>query len=133
MQRYGDPEVDSRSVLFNGEVDVTDYLTFYSYGLYTRRETLSNGFFRPAGDSRNIPSIYPDGFLPIIAPTVATTRAPLVPTAVAPVVTTAGALVAAAGIPAIRTPILAAGTPTTRAPLVPIIRAPVIAAGIPAT
>lgn len=66
VQRYGDPEVDSRSVLFNGEVDVTDYLTFYSYGLYTRRETLSNGFFRPAGDSRNIPSIYPDGFLPDI-------------------------------------------------------------------
>ncbi len=66
VQRYGDPEVDNRSFLYNGEVDVTDYLTFYSYGLYTRRETLSNGFFRPAGDSRNIPSIYPDGFLPNI-------------------------------------------------------------------
>ena len=66
VQRYGDPEVDNLSVLYNGEVDITDYLTFYSYGLHTRRETLSNGFFRPAGDSRNIPSIYPDGFLPQI-------------------------------------------------------------------
>ena len=66
VQRLGDPEVDNRSVLFNGEIDVTDYLTFYSNGLYTKRETLSNGFFRPAGDSRNIPSIYPDGFLPQI-------------------------------------------------------------------
>lgn len=66
VQRYGDPEVDNASFLYNGEVDVTDYLTFYSYGLYTKRETLSNGFFRPAGDSRNIPSIYPDGFLPQI-------------------------------------------------------------------
>ena len=66
VQRYGDPEVDNRSFLYNGEVDVTDYLTFYSYGLYTRRETRSNGFFRPAGDERNIPSIYPDGFLPDI-------------------------------------------------------------------
>lgn len=66
VQRYGDPEVDHGSVLYNGELGITDYLTFYSYGLYTRRETLSNGFFRPAGDDRNIPSIYPDGFLPQI-------------------------------------------------------------------
>ena len=66
VQRYGDPEVDNGSFLYNGELGITDYLTFYSYGLYTKRETLSNGFFRPAGDSRNIPSIYPDGFLPQI-------------------------------------------------------------------
>ncbi|HRP71705.1 MAG TPA: TonB-dependent receptor [Luteimonas sp.] len=66
VQRYGDPEVDHGSFLYNGEFGITDYLTFYSYGLYTKRETLSNGFFRPAGDSRNIPSIHPDGFLPQI-------------------------------------------------------------------
>ena len=66
VQRFGDPEVDNHSLSFNGELDAADYLTFYSYGLYTKRETLSNGFFRPAGDSRNIPSIYPDGFLPQI-------------------------------------------------------------------
>ncbi|KAF1719748.1 TonB-dependent receptor plug domain-containing protein [Pseudoxanthomonas wuyuanensis] len=66
VQRYGDPEVDNGSFLYNGEVGITDYLTFYSYGLYTKRETLSNGFFRPAGDARNIPEIYPDGFLPQI-------------------------------------------------------------------
>jgi len=66
VQRYGDPEVDNHSLLFNGELDAADYLTFYSYGLYTKRETLSNGFFRPAGDTRNIPSIYPNGFLPNI-------------------------------------------------------------------
>ena len=66
VQRQGDPEVDNYSVAYNGEYPVTDYLTFYSYGLHTKRESLSNGFFRPAGDSRNIPSIYPDGFLPQI-------------------------------------------------------------------
>lgn len=66
VQRYGDPEVDNHSLLFNGEIKPADYITFYSYGLYTKRETLSNGFFRPAGDSRNIPSIYPEGFLPNI-------------------------------------------------------------------
>lgn len=66
VQRQGDPEVDNHSLVYNGEYPVTDYLTFYSYGLHTRRESLSNGFFRPAGDSRNIPEIYPDGFLPQI-------------------------------------------------------------------
>ena len=66
VQRLGDPEVDNHSLSFNGELAAADYLTFYSYGLYTKRETLSNGFFRPAGDSRNIPTIYPNGFLPQI-------------------------------------------------------------------
>ncbi|GAB3508608.1 TonB-dependent receptor plug domain-containing protein [Pseudoxanthomonas daejeonensis] len=66
VQRLGDPEIDNHSVAYNGEIPVEDYLSFYSFGLYTKRETLSNGFFRPAGDTRNIPSIYPDGFLPQI-------------------------------------------------------------------
>lgn len=66
VQRLGDPEVDNHSLSYNWEMPATDYLTFYSYGIYTRRESLSNGFFRPAGDSRNIPSIYPNGFLPQI-------------------------------------------------------------------
>lgn len=66
VQRLGDPEVDNHSLSYNWEMAATDYLKFYSYGIYTHRETLSNGFFRPAGDSRNIPSIYPNGFLPQI-------------------------------------------------------------------
>ena len=66
VQRYGDPEVDNHSLVFNGELDAADYLTFYAYGLYTKRESLSNGFFRPAGDTRNVASIYPNGFLPQI-------------------------------------------------------------------
>src|SRR5690606_37028344 len=40
--------------------------TLYSYTLLGKREVLSTGFFRPAGDPRNIPEIYPDGFLPPI-------------------------------------------------------------------
>ncbi|WP_240097554.1 TonB-dependent receptor [Thermomonas flagellata] len=66
VQRLGDPEIDNRSLVYNWQQDETDYLTFYSYAIYTHRETLSNGFFRAAGDSRNIPSIYPNGFLPKI-------------------------------------------------------------------
>jgi len=42
----------------------------YGWASYQNREARSAGFYRPAQDSRNILSIYPDGFLPIIAPTV---------------------------------------------------------------
>ncbi|MBJ7576075.1 TonB-dependent receptor [Luteimonas sp. MC1828] len=66
VQRQGDPEIDSYSGSYNAELAASDSLTLYSHGLHTKRDILSNGFFRPAGDSRNIPSIYPDGFLPQI-------------------------------------------------------------------
>ncbi len=66
VQRQGDPEVDNGSVSFNAEYPIEDYLSFYGTGIYTKRDVLSNGFFRPAGDARNIRSIYPDGFLPQI-------------------------------------------------------------------
>jgi iron complex outermembrane receptor protein len=66
VQRQGDPEVESYSGTYNAQYALDDTLTLYSYGIHTKRDTLSNGFFRPAGDARNIPSIYPNGFLPQI-------------------------------------------------------------------
>jgi iron complex outermembrane recepter protein len=66
VQRQGDPEIDSYSISYNAEVDAGDPIKVYSYGIHTKRDVLSNGFFRPAGDLRNIPAIYPDGFLPQI-------------------------------------------------------------------
>ena len=65
-QRYGDPDIDQGAFSYNGEYSPTDYLTFYSYGLASKREVLSNGYFRFAGDNRNRPEIYPNGFLPQI-------------------------------------------------------------------
>ncbi len=66
VQRQGDPEVDNGSLSFNAEFPVEDYLKVYATGMYTKRDVVSNGFFRPAGDARNIRSIYPNGFLPQI-------------------------------------------------------------------
>jgi iron complex outermembrane recepter protein len=66
VQRLGDPQVDNISGSYNAEVPASDTMSVYSYGIYTKRDVLSNGFFRPAGDPRNIPSIYPNGFLPQI-------------------------------------------------------------------
>lgn len=66
QQRYGDPEIDHGALSYNGEYGLTDTLSFYSYGMASRREVLSNGYFRWSGDNRNRPEIYPNGFLPQI-------------------------------------------------------------------
>ncbi|WP_371181364.1 TonB-dependent receptor plug domain-containing protein [Xanthomonas sacchari] len=66
QQRYGDPDVDQGAFSYNGQYSPADYITFYSYAMLSRREVLSNGYFRWSGDNRNRPEIYPDGFLPQI-------------------------------------------------------------------
>lgn len=66
VQRQGDPAVDYGSLTFNGRIPFDEAFSIYATGIYTKRDALSNGFFRSAGDARNIPSIYPNGFLPQI-------------------------------------------------------------------
>ncbi len=66
VQRYGDPEIDQGAVSYNGEFGLGERATLYAFGAASNRDVLSNGFFRPAGDPRNIPAIYPNGFLPNI-------------------------------------------------------------------
>lgn len=66
VQRYGDPEIDQHALSYNGEYGFNESNTLYSFGSTSDRDVLSNGFFRPAGDARNIPAIYPNGFLPVI-------------------------------------------------------------------
>jgi iron complex outermembrane recepter protein len=66
VQRYGDPEIDQGAISYNGEFGFGERATLYSFGMASNRDALSNGFFRPAGDPRNIPEIYPNGFLPNI-------------------------------------------------------------------
>ena len=66
VQRYGDPEIDLGAVSYNAQYSPAEGVTFYSFGTVSERDALSNGFFRPAGDARNVPQIYPNGFLPQI-------------------------------------------------------------------
>jgi iron complex outermembrane receptor protein len=67
VQRYGDPDIDQAGLSYNAEYALSDKgIHFYSFGSISNRDVLSNGFFRPAGDPRNIPQIHPDGFLPNI-------------------------------------------------------------------
>lgn len=67
---YGEPELRQSTVFVNAGNDVGSGVRLYGWGSYQKRDARSGGFFRLPNDARNIPSIYPDGFLPIIAPTV---------------------------------------------------------------
>ena len=67
---YGDPEMQQTTLFANAGNDLGNGVKVYGWASYQKREARSSGYFRPAQDARNIPSIYPDGFLPVIAPTV---------------------------------------------------------------
>jgi len=67
---YGEPELQQYTLFANAGYDVSEDLGLYGWASYQNREAVSAGFFRRALDDRNIISIYPNGFLPLIAPTV---------------------------------------------------------------
>ncbi|NNG21703.1 TonB-dependent receptor plug domain-containing protein [Telluria aromaticivorans] len=67
---YGDPEMEQATLFANAGKNLGGGVKVYGWASYQDRQARSGGFFRPAQDARNILSIYPDGFLPIIAPTV---------------------------------------------------------------
>ena len=66
--RYGDPETRDTKVFINAEypVGVGGEGEVYAFGSYNDRQGESAGFYRLANDARNVPAIYPDGFLPLI-------------------------------------------------------------------
>jgi iron complex outermembrane receptor protein len=67
---YGEPEVKQSTLFVNAGNNITGDVKVYGWASYQNRDARSAGYFRTPQDVRNIPSIYPDGFLPIIAPTV---------------------------------------------------------------
>jgi iron complex outermembrane receptor protein len=67
---YGEPEMQQTTLFVNAGNDLGNGVKIYGWSSYQKREARSGGFYRIAQDVRNITSIYPDGFLPIISPTV---------------------------------------------------------------
>jgi iron complex outermembrane receptor protein len=67
---YGDPDMKQSTLFANAGETLGGGVKLYGWASYQKREARSAGYFRRASDVRNITSIYPDGFLPIIAPTV---------------------------------------------------------------
>jgi iron complex outermembrane recepter protein len=70
--RWGDPDTRDAMTFLNANVPLNASGTrfLYGFGGYSRREANSAGFYRRALDPRNLPQIYPLGFLPVIEPTV---------------------------------------------------------------
>lgn len=67
---YGEPEIDQLTVFANAGVNLSDDVKIYGWLSNQDRKTVSAGFFRRASDARNVVEIYPNGFLPLIAPTI---------------------------------------------------------------
>ncbi|MFN3585077.1 TonB-dependent receptor plug domain-containing protein [Phenylobacterium sp.] len=67
---YGEPDIKQYTLFANAGYDVSDDVSLYGWASYQNRDSTSAGFFRRALDDRNIIQIYPNGFLPLINPTV---------------------------------------------------------------
>jgi len=67
---YGEPDMDQKTVFVNAGYDLSGGAQLYGWASWQERDAESAGFFRRALDDRNVIEIYPDGFLPIIAPDV---------------------------------------------------------------
>ena len=67
---YGEPELTQKTLFANAGIDLAGGAELYGWASWQDRDARSAGFFRFPRDARNITSIYPNGFLPIIAPTV---------------------------------------------------------------
>ncbi len=64
--RYGDPQVESKSVGFNAGIPTGDGWKAYSYGSYQNRVGNSAANPRLGDNANNVPAIFPQGFLPKI-------------------------------------------------------------------
>ncbi|WP_199100545.1 TonB-dependent receptor [Dyella sp. ASV21] len=60
----GDPPNESYNGWFNSELPLNENARLYWFGTYTQRHTVGDNYFRYPDSDANIPSIYPDGYLP---------------------------------------------------------------------
>jgi iron complex outermembrane receptor protein len=67
---YGEPEIEQKTLFLNAGYKLAGGAELYGWAGYQDRDTESAGFFRRPLDDRNVIQIFPNGFLPIIAPEV---------------------------------------------------------------
>lgn len=63
---FGNGAVEDFALFANGGMFISDSAELYVTAGHSTRDSQGSGFYRRANDSRNILSIYPDGFLPVI-------------------------------------------------------------------
>lgn len=64
---YGDAKTQDLKLFLNFGAPIGSDVELYGFSSYGYRDGLSAGFYRLASDARNVPAIYPDGFLPRIS------------------------------------------------------------------
>jgi iron complex outermembrane receptor protein len=64
--RYGDAGTKDLKIFMNAGLPFSDAAEVYSFATYGGRQGQSGAFYRLASDARNVPAIYPNGFLPLI-------------------------------------------------------------------
>jgi iron complex outermembrane receptor protein len=64
--RFGDAKTKDLKIFLNAGLPLSEGAELYSFASYGGRQGQSGAFYRPALDARNVPAIYPDGFLPLI-------------------------------------------------------------------
>ncbi len=64
--RYGDGQMEDITAYVNAGIPVSDTWNLYGWAGYQQREGNSAAFPRIFNDARNVPAIYPNGFLPLI-------------------------------------------------------------------
>jgi iron complex outermembrane receptor protein len=67
---YGEPEIQQKTLFANAGYSLENGAELYGWASWQGRDAKSPGFYRRAVDDRNTIQIYPDGFLPFIAPNV---------------------------------------------------------------
>jgi iron complex outermembrane receptor protein len=65
-ERYGDPAEKTYQLLLNFGYQVAPNIELYGYLNGSKRDVTSNGYYRAYDSARNVPEIYPNGFLPQI-------------------------------------------------------------------
>lgn len=65
-RQYGDSKITNSSLYMNAQLPITTNTTIYAFGGLNSRQGDGYAWTRTADSPRNIPSIYPDGFDPII-------------------------------------------------------------------
>ncbi|HET9989127.1 MAG TPA: TonB-dependent receptor, partial [Kofleriaceae bacterium] len=69
--RIGESAVAAGMGEYDLELPMSDTATFYSFGDLSHRRGDAGGFYRfPVQASQNVPEFYPNGFLPLILPTM---------------------------------------------------------------
>jgi iron complex outermembrane receptor protein len=65
--RFGDPKVESYSLWANAGLPINDTWSLYGYGGYQHRDSEAAATARAYNNAGNVISVYPGGYLPIIA------------------------------------------------------------------